>query len=100
MAVMGSVDDLKGLQSLPRLFIQTAAGIAVSIILIKPDSMGLAFSSTLLNVFISIFWIVGICNSINFFDNLDGGAAGNVAVATIGIAFIAYDLPHSLVTYL
>jgi len=34
---------------------------------------------------------VGICNSINFFDNLDGGAAGTVAVVTLGIFFIAYD---------
>jgi UDP-GlcNAc:undecaprenyl-phosphate/decaprenyl-phosphate GlcNAc-1-phosphate transferase len=33
-------------------------------------------------------WIIGICNSINFFDNLDGGAAGTVAVSTIGIALL------------
>ena len=33
--------------------------------------------------------MVGICNAINFFDNLDGGAAGTVAISSIALAYLA-----------
>ena len=33
-------------------------------------------------------WVVGICNSINFFDNLDGGAAGTTAISSIALSIV------------
>ncbi|MEY4280572.1 MAG: hypothetical protein RL313_835, partial [Actinomycetota bacterium] len=53
-----------------------------------------------LNYLISVLWIVGVCNSINFFDNLDGGAAGTVAVISIFLFFIAFDRQQILVSAL
>jgi UDP-GlcNAc:undecaprenyl-phosphate GlcNAc-1-phosphate transferase len=100
MALMGLVDDLKGLPPLPRLAMQTLAGVAVSLVLVSTDTMGVAFNNPVLDIGISILWIVGICNSINFFDNIDGGAAGTVVVATLGIAFIAYSRQQELVAAL
>jgi len=100
MALMGLIDDLKGLQPLPRLAIQTLAGIVVSIVLVSTDTMGVAFNNSVLDIGISILWIVGICNSINFFDNIDGGAAGTVGIATLGIAFISYSRQQELVSAL
>ena len=100
MALMGLVDDLKGLPPLPRLAMQTLAGVAVSLVLVSTDTMGVAFNNPVLDIGISILWIVGICNSINFFDNIDGGAAGTVVVATLGIAFIAYAREQELVAAL
>jgi len=100
MALMGLVDDLKGLPPLPRLAMQTLAGVAVSLVLVSTDTMGVAFNNPVFDIGISILWIVGICNSINFFDNIDGGAAGTVVVATLGIAFIAYSREQELVAAL
>ena len=100
MAAMGLVDDLKGLQPLPRLVMQTLAGIIVAVALVTTDTMGVAFSNPILDIGISIVWIVGICNSINFFDNIDGGAAGTVAVATLGVAYIAYSRQQELISAL
>ena len=91
MGAMGLIDDLRGLPALPRLFFQTAIAIAVSLVLIKTNTVGVAFDDSIINRGLTIFWIVGICNSINFFDNLDGGAAGTVAVVTLGIFYIAYN---------
>ena len=91
MGAMGLIDDLRGLPALPRLFFQTAIAIAVSLVLINPNTVGVAFDDSIINRGLTIFWIVGICNSINFFDNLDGGAAGTVAVVTLGIFYIAYN---------
>lgn len=97
MAAMGLVDDLKGLQAFPRLGMQTLAGIIVAIVLVTTDTMGVAFNNPIIDIGISILWIVGICNSINFFDNIDGGAAGTVAVATLGVAYIAYSRQQELI---
>jgi UDP-GlcNAc:undecaprenyl-phosphate GlcNAc-1-phosphate transferase len=46
---------------------------------------------------ISIIWVVGICNSINFFDNLDGGAAGTTAISAIALTLIAISSGQLLV---
>jgi UDP-GlcNAc:undecaprenyl-phosphate GlcNAc-1-phosphate transferase len=100
ISAMGLWDDLRGLQPWPRLIAQTATGIAVSTILIATDTIGIAFGNTLLNYAITTVWIVGVCNSINFFDNHDGGAAGTVAVITFFLFFIAYDRQQILVSAL
>ena len=97
IAAMGLYDDLKGLEPWPRLVAQTIAGIAVAIYLIQNNTLGQAFSNQTLNYVVTIIWIVGICNSINFFDNLDGGASGTVAVISIFLFAIAFDHGQSLV---
>jgi UDP-GlcNAc:undecaprenyl-phosphate GlcNAc-1-phosphate transferase len=62
--------------------------------------MGFAFHNHYINYFITVFWIVGVTNSINFFDNHDGGAAGTVAVISFFLFFIAHDRQQILVSAL
>ena len=100
ISVMGLIDDLRGLQPWPRLIAQTLTGVIVAIILTLTNTMGVAFGNPILNYAISILWIVGVCNSINFFDNLDGGAAGTVAVISTFLFFIAFDRQQILVSAL
>lgn len=100
ISAMGLWDDLRGLQPWPRLIAQTVTGAVVAFILIATDTIGVAFGNTFINYAITIFWIVGVCNSINFFDNHDGGAAGTVAVITFFLFFIAYDRQQILVSAL
>jgi UDP-GlcNAc:undecaprenyl-phosphate GlcNAc-1-phosphate transferase len=100
LGLMGLIDDLRGLKALPRLVIQTVAAVIVSIILIQTKTMCFAFGNQAVDVIVTILWIVGICNSINFFDNLDGGAAGTVAASAIGIYFIAFGERQELISAL
>ena len=100
ISAMGLIDDLRGIAPWPRLIAQTVTGFIVAIILTATDTMGVAFNNTFLNYAISVLWIVGVCNSINFFDNLDGGAAGTVAIISIFLFFIAYDRQQVLVSAL
>jgi UDP-GlcNAc:undecaprenyl-phosphate GlcNAc-1-phosphate transferase len=100
ISAMGLWDDLRGLEPWPRLIAQTFTGVVVSTILIATDTSGVAFGNTFLNYLITTIWIVGVCNSINFFDNHDGGAAGTVAVITFFTFFIAYDRQQVLVSAL
>ena len=89
MGLVGLWDDLKNLNPLPRFIGQTIAGIVVAVILILNDNIGNPTGITVLDAAITILWIVGICNSINFFDNLDGGAAGTVAITAILLTYLA-----------
>jgi UDP-GlcNAc:undecaprenyl-phosphate GlcNAc-1-phosphate transferase len=100
LGLMGLIDDLASLNPLPRLIIQTVMAIAVSVFLIKSDTVGITLDGTFLDEVVMTIWIIGICNSINFFDNLDGGAAGTVAVSTIGIALIALGEGQELIAAL
>ena len=100
LGLMGLIDDLASLNPLPRLIIQTVMAIAVSVFLIRSDTVGITLDGTFLDEVVMTIWIIGICNSINFFDNLDGGAAGTVAVSTIGIALIALGEGQELIAAL
>ena len=100
LGLMGLIDDLASLNPLPRLIIQTLTAIVVSIFLIKTDTVGIHIDGTFIDELTMLIWIIGICNSINFFDNLDGGAAGTVAVSTIGIGLIALGEGQELIAAL
>ena len=89
MGMIGLWDDIKTLPPFPRFIGQTITGIIVSVILIFSNSFANPTGATFLDVIVTIFWVVGICNSINFFDNLDGGAAGSVAVSTITLTYLS-----------
>ena len=100
ISAMGLYDDLKNLEPWPRLAAQTLAGVAVAIYLIQNDILGQAFGNQFLNYALTTIWIVGICNSINFFDNHDGGASGTVAVISIFLFAIAFNQGQLLVSAL
>ena len=100
IAGVGLWDDLKELQPWPRLIAQTSVGTAMALILISTNTMGFALGNQFLNAAVSIFWIVGITNSINFFNNLDGGAAGTVAIASFFLFLIANSEGQILVSAL
>ena len=100
LGLMGLIDDIRGLPALPRLLTQTVVAILVAIFILNRNLDSVPFSNQMLNDIVNVIWIVAICNSINFFDNLDGGAAGSVAVSTLGIAIIAANQGQELVTAL
>jgi len=100
LGLMGLIDDLASLNPLPRLIIQTVMAIVVAAFLIKTETVGITLDGTFIDEVTMTIWIIGVCNSINFFDNLDGGAAGTVAVSTIGIALIALGEGQELIAAL
>ena len=91
LGLIGLWDDLRNLRPGPRLAIQTVAGIFTAYILISQDTVGNPTGSQTLDAVITVVWIVGICNSINFFDNVDGGAAGTVAISSLGLFYLTFQ---------
>jgi len=100
LGLIGLWDDLKNLPPLPRFIAQSVAGIFTASILIISDSVGNPTGSPVFDSLITIIWVVGICNSINFFDNLDGGATGTVAISSIALAYLALSGDQYLIAAL
>lgn len=98
LGVVGLIDDRKALTPLPRFIAQTTAGIFTAVLIIATDNVGNPSGNAFLDAVITILWIVGISNSINFFDNLDGGAAGAVAATSFGLFLITYDNSQFLIS--
>ena len=91
LGLIGLWDDMSNLSPAPRFAIQTLAGIFTAWILIAENTVGNPTGHKWLDAIITIIWVVGICNSINFFDNLDGGAAGTVAVTSSALFVLGFS---------
>ena len=89
MGVIGLVDDIKKLSPWPRFIAQNLFGLVIAIVLIATSTLGSPTGNTLIDVAITTLWIVGITNSINFFDNVDGGASGTIAISSLFLFFLA-----------
>jgi UDP-GlcNAc:undecaprenyl-phosphate GlcNAc-1-phosphate transferase len=100
LGAMGLIDDLRSLSPWPRLIAQTVVGTILALVIVNSGTVGTPSGASSINTAVTIFWIVGICNSINFFDNLDGAASGAVAIAALGVFFIAFDRGQELVSAL
>ena len=100
LGLIGLWDDVKNLPPLPRFMAQSIAGIFTASVLIITDNVGNPTGSAIFDSLITVFWVVGICNSINFFDNLDGGAAGTVAISSIALAYLALSGDQYLIAAL
>jgi UDP-GlcNAc:undecaprenyl-phosphate GlcNAc-1-phosphate transferase len=113
LGAMGLFDDLRSLSPWPRLITQTLVGTIVAFVIVENGTIGTPFGNggaleqglntnngSWINTAVTILWIVGICNSINFFDNLDGAASGAVAIAALGVFVIAFDRGQELVSAL
>jgi UDP-GlcNAc:undecaprenyl-phosphate GlcNAc-1-phosphate transferase len=113
LGAMGLFDDLRSLSPWPRLITQTLVGTIVAFVIVENGTIGTPFGNggaleqglntnngSWIKTAVTILWIVGICNSINFFDNLDGAASGAVAIAALGVFVIAFDRGQELVSAL
>jgi UDP-GlcNAc:undecaprenyl-phosphate GlcNAc-1-phosphate transferase len=88
--IIGFINDTIGLSAQFRLLCQ----VLVSLILI---SSGIRISflpptlwGNILEVIITIIWIVGVTNAYNYLDGLDGLAAGSAVVNAVCFAVILY----------
>jgi len=95
MFFVGLIDDIKikGLRARIKFLAQMAAAIAVCAVGIRIESVVVADWLTLnfgwFSWPITLLWIIGITNAVNFSDGLDGLAAGISAVACGVIAVFA-----------
>jgi UDP-GlcNAc:undecaprenyl-phosphate GlcNAc-1-phosphate transferase len=85
LAVMGLIDDLKGLSPWLRMGAEVAAGVAIWA---TPASAEI-FANDAANLAVTVVWIVGVTNAMNFLDNMDGLSAGVSAIAAAFLFVLA-----------
>ncbi|RJQ30906.1 MAG: undecaprenyl/decaprenyl-phosphate alpha-N-acetylglucosaminyl 1-phosphate transferase, partial [Actinobacteria bacterium] len=90
MFVFGCLDDIfdvsPGFKFLGQLLSASVVVIfGTTIDFIGSPGGGLINIPSWLGIFITIFWIVGLTNTVNFIDGLDGLAAGVVSIAGVAL---------------
>ena len=85
---IGLLDDLFNLSPLVRLVMQVAVAIAawsagVQVDFITVPGMGLVQLPDAISLVVTVLWLAGMTNAINWIDGLDGLAAGVSGIAAI-----------------
>ena len=84
---IGLVDDLFSLSAISRLIAQTGVSAIVWTMGIRIDFLTLPFADLIhlnwLSLPITVIWLVGIANAINWIDGLDGLAAGVCGISAV-----------------
>ncbi len=92
--VIGLADDLYGLSPLLRLLLQTicasgAWAVGVQIEFLTIPFLGLVKFPDLISYPITVIWLVGMTNAINWIDGLDGLAAGVSGIAALVMLMVS-----------
>ena len=93
MFLLGLIDDIYNLNAKFKLVIQLSIATIVFLLGVKIDTLfnpfGNAINLGLLSYPITILWIVGISNAVNFIDGVDGLAGSVITVNSVALALVA-----------
>jgi UDP-GlcNAc:undecaprenyl-phosphate GlcNAc-1-phosphate transferase len=98
ITLVGALDDIFELKPLVKLSGQIGAAlIAVVVGNVKVVDLTIPFLGTpqfahWLGAVLTVIWLVGIMNAVNFIDGVDGLAAGLVAIDGVAFTIIAFEL--------
>ena len=89
---VGVADDISNIPAKLRLSVQifVSAGMVFMGVMLKPFPRDI-FIGEVGNVILTIVWLVGITNAFNFFDGMDGLAAGLSVLIGIFIGVVAFS---------
>ena len=92
VAVIGLIDDWRNIPARYKLLVQVVAVLVLiryGIILdLFPKGTSLGYG---LNAVLTILWIVGLTNAMNFIDGMDGLATGVAAIISLFMGLVAYQ---------
>lgn len=105
IVMMGIIDDIRPLSAKLKLFIQIVAAYILVEFGVRIEYVTDFFNPGELiwlkafSIPITIFWVVGITNTVNLIDGLDGLAAGTSSIAALTLAYVAYvnDRPETAI---
>ncbi len=94
MFFLGLIDDIYGLNAKFKLLIQLSIATIVYLLGVQINSIPFfgGIDLGLLSYPITLLWIVGISNAVNFIDGVDGLAGSVVTVNAITLAILAITL--------
>ncbi|WMM24249.1 MraY family glycosyltransferase [Tissierella sp. MB52-C2] len=107
IVIGGIIDDLRELNPKAKFVFQIIAGLIIIYGGVKVDFVTNPFTkdSSLiylhwLSIPITLFWIVGITNTLNFIDGLDGLSAGVAMISSITLMIVASKFGYTSIIIL
>lgn len=97
MALLGLIDDLMNLGIKIRFILQTITAIFTSLLMLQITDTRVTLITGILNFVLAIIWIVGITNTFNLLDNMNGLASGSSALSFLFFGLLAYFSEQHLV---
>ncbi len=89
--LVGLIDDIKGLKARIRLGAQVAAAVVIMLGGIKLNLFPPGLLGDSMEVFLTVVWILGITNAMNFLDGMDGLASGLSAIISFFLGMVAFQ---------
>lgn len=95
IVLMGIVDDIKPLSAKVKLVGQIISALVLVKFGMRIEMLNIPFvdmqiNFQMLSIPVTIFWIVGITNTLNLIDGLDGLAAGVATIAAFSLFYVAH----------
>jgi UDP-GlcNAc:undecaprenyl-phosphate/decaprenyl-phosphate GlcNAc-1-phosphate transferase len=90
--VMGLIDDVKPLTALLKFVLQV--GISLIVIVIGDIHLTFFYHSTwapFVNIPLTVLWMVGLTNAMNFFDGIDGLASAMSIICALFLGILAFN---------
>ena len=99
--LLGLVDDIRGVRAIVKLIVQilVAVGVMAAGFVFRIVSVPWGNHHLDLGLFsypLTLFWIIGITNSINLIDGMDGLAGGVVFISSFAFALFALEGKNNL----
>lgn len=97
--LLGVFDDIKGLSAGIRLFGQLIAVFILIIYDIRITFIPHIPFENLIEISLTVFWVLGITNAINMLDGMDGLATGITLISSICFFIIIWQTKQTILSY-
>lgn len=101
IVISGIIDDIKGLSPRGKVLFQIAGAVILILGDVKIDAVtnpfgkaGTVLRLNWLSIPLTIFWVVGITNTLNLIDGLDGLAAGVAMISSMSFFAVAGEFNY------
>ena len=97
MFLLGLIDDIYGLSAKFKFVIQLSIATIVFLLGVKITTvflpvLGAVTIPPVISYFLTIGWIVGISNAVNFIDGVDGLAGSVISISSVSLGLISLTL--------
>ncbi|MBN1576544.1 MAG: undecaprenyl/decaprenyl-phosphate alpha-N-acetylglucosaminyl 1-phosphate transferase [Chitinispirillaceae bacterium] len=98
--ITGVIDDCRGLSSITRIVVQLCTTLFLIAMGIRITFIPLWLGGIVTETVITLLWVIGITNAMNFIDGMDGLAGGMSVIFSTFFALISFSTQQYYFLYL
>ncbi len=98
--ILGLINDIRPISAKTRFFFQSLIALAVVLIGARVSFLPAGYLGDIIEILITVLWLVGVTNAYNYIDGLDGLAAGSAVINLFCYAIILHTTLQSSLGWL